>query len=176
MGSAYIKPPRTILEAFQSLPEGTLAQLINNQIVMSPAPTNTHQKVLGKIFSQLLQFADENNLGEVRVAPFDVYFNRRNVYQPDIVFIAHANLHHLKESGFYGAPDLVIEVLSPGTWRADKEDKKDEYERSGVKEYWMVDPATKIAEGYLLREGVFEPAESTTDMLQINLLQLVINF
>src|SRR5438093_3406214 len=99
MENTYIKPPRTIQEVFESLPEGTLAQLINNQIIMSPAPTDNHQKVLIKISSQLFNYVEQHRLGEVRAAPYDVYLNRRNVYQPDIVFIANENLHKIKRNG-----------------------------------------------------------------------------
>jgi Uma2 family endonuclease len=115
---------------------------------MSPALTTSHQSVLLKIGTQLYDYVQKNNFGSVFIAPVDVYLNRKNAYQPDIIFIANANIHKLQESGFYGAPDLVIEILSPGTWRFDKEDKKDVYESSGVKEYWMVDPADKTKEGF----------------------------
>lgn len=155
MERTYIKPPQTILEVYQNLPEGTRAQLINNQIIMSPAPSDPHQKVLDKIYRRLGDFVEENDLGETRVAPYDVYLNRRNAYQPDIVFIANANVHNIKENGVHGAPDLVIEILSPATLHYDKGDKKGEYERSGVKEYWMVDPADKSTEGFSLIDGEF---------------------
>jgi Uma2 family endonuclease len=121
--SVYIKPPQTMMEVYQSLPEGTLIQLINNQFVMSPAPTDNHQEILGEIFSQLLQFVKKNNLGKVRVAPYDVYLNRKNAFQPDIVFIAAENLRKIKQSGLHGTPDLFIEILSPATWHFDKGDK-----------------------------------------------------
>lgn len=176
MANVYTSPPRTILEVYRGLPEGTLAQLINNQIIMSPSPTNSHQKVLGKIFRQLCDFVEGNNLGEVRVAPFDVHFNRKNVFQPDIIFIANDNLHHLKEDGFYGAPDLVIEILSPGTWRVDKEDKKDEYERSGVKEYWMVEPRDKTTEGFVLHNKEYQLVPSETGTITLQLLQCTLTF
>lgn len=176
MANVYTPPPRTILEVFQNLPEGTLAQLINNQIFMSPSPTNSHQKVLDKIYRQLGNYVEEHQLGETRCAPFDVYLNRKNVYQPDIIFIANENLHKLQENGFYGAPDLVIEILSPGTWRFDKEDKKDEYERSSVKEYWMVEPRDKTTEGFWLHEGAFQTLPSGEGQLSLQLFPLTIHF
>jgi Uma2 family endonuclease len=176
MASTYTKPPKTLLEVFQMLPEGTLAQLINNQIVMSPAPSDVHQKVLDKIYRRLGDFVENNKLGETRPAPYDVYLNRRNVYQPDIVFIANENLHKIKENGFHGAPDLVIEILSPATWRLDKEDKKDEYERSGVKEYWMVEPTDKTTEGFRLVNGEFQPLSSEPGTLPLQLLACTITF
>lgn len=176
MQTGYIRPPRTMLEVYQSLPEGTLAQLINNQIFMSPSPTNSHQKVLDSIYRQLGNFVEENGLGETRVAPFDVYLNRRNAYQPDIIFIASENLHKLRESGFYGAPDLVIEILSPGTWRFDKEDKRDEYERCGVKEYWMVEPRERTTEGFLLQNGEYTLLPSETGKITLQLFPLQLTF
>lgn len=165
-----------MMEVFESLPEGTLAQLIKNQIVMSPAPSDLHQEVIGEIFVQLHQFVKKNGLGKTRVAPYDVYLNRRNAYQPDIIFIAAANEHKIQPNGFHGAPDLVIEVLSPATWHFDKEDKKDEYERSGVKEYWMVDPIDKTTEGFRLVCNEFEPLPSEPGTLAIQSLNLSINF
>jgi Uma2 family endonuclease len=176
MANIYVPPPRTMMEAYQSLPEGTLAQLINNQIYMSPAPTSTHQIVLGKIFSQLLNYIEQNKLGQVLIAPLDVFLNRKNAYQPDIIFISNANLQGLKESGFYGPPDLVIEILSPATWRFDKEDKKDEFERSGVKEYWMVDPIDKSVEGFCLTSTGYQPLASTPAQLVFKLFDYTLHF
>ncbi len=176
MSNVYTPPPRTMLEVYQGLPEGTLAQLINNQIYMSPAPSSTHQIVLGKVFSQLLNFAENKNLGQVLVAPIDVFLNRKNAYQPDIIFIANANLSGLKERGFFGATDLIIEILSPATWRFDKEEKKDEYERSGVKEYWMIDPADKSAEGFYLQDNEYLSIGMRKAEIELRLLPVVIRF
>lgn len=172
----YTPPPRTILEVFENLPEGTLAQLIHNQIYMSPAPKTPHQLILGTIFYQLHGFVEKNNLGQVILAPVDVYLNSRNVYQPDIIFIANENLHNLQENGFHGAPDLVIEILSPGTWRFDKEDKKDEYERSGVREYWMVEPGDKTAEGFYLDDNEFQLLPATKGEITLRLFPLTLTF
>lgn len=176
MERTYTKPLQTLLEIFESLPEGTLAQLINNQIVMSPAPSDAHQKVLDKIYRRLGDFVENNSLGETRTAPYDVYLNRRNVYQPDISFIANENTHKIQPNGFHGAPDLVIEILSPATWRFDKEDKKDEYERSGVKEYWMVEPLDKSTEGFRLVGDEFQPLPAEPGKLFIQLLNFNLAF
>jgi Uma2 family endonuclease len=176
MDGVYIKPLRTILEVFQNLPEGTPAQLINNQIVMSPAPSDAHQKVLDKVYRQLGNFIELNRLGEVRVAPYDVFLNEKNSYQPDIIFIANNNLGLIKEDGLHGAPDLVIEILSPSSWQYDKGEKKDEYERNGVKEYWMVDPLEKTAEGYYLQFNEFHPIGVLKKTISFKLIDLIIQF
>ncbi|NTS42804.1 Uma2 family endonuclease [Flavisolibacter sp. BT320] len=165
-----------MLEVFENLPEGTLAQLINNQIYMSPSPSNSHQKVLDKIYRQLGNYVEEMGLGETRVAPFDVFLNNKNAYQPDILFIANKSLSNLKEQGFFGAPDLVIEILSPATKRFDKGEKKAEYEKSGVKEYWIVDPADKTTEGFMLQNGLFSPLPGGKGEIAFQLIPLRIMF
>lgn len=176
MASVYTPPPRTLMEVFENLPEGTFAQLINNQIIMSPAPSNTHQKVLDKIYRELGNFVEKHRLGETRPAPFDVFLNRKNAYQPDIVFIANNHLPDLKESGFYGAPDLIIEILSPATEQNDRGIKKDVYQETGVKEYWIVDPSTKMAEGFYLERNAFTPLSGGEGVMNLKLLNFSLRF
>ena len=171
-----LNPPRTMFEVFKSLPEGTLCQLINNNLVMSPAPTDPHQKILRDISAQLFFYVSKNQLGEVRVAPYDVYFNRKNVYQPDIVFVAKENINKIKEDGLHGAPDLVIEILSPRTAKYDLEDKKDVYERYGVKEYWAVDPVSKQIYFFKLVKDEYVEAETKNAVIKSSLLKTEIKF
>ena len=171
-----LNPPRTMFEVFKSLPEGTLCQLINNNLVMSPAPTDPHQKILMDISAQLFFYVSKNQLDEVRVAPYDVYFNRKNVYQPDIVFVAKENINKIKEDGLHGAPDLVIEILSPPTAKYDLEDKKDVYERYGVKEYWAVDPVSKQIYFFKLVKDEYVEAETKNAVIKSSLLKTEIKF
>jgi len=171
-----IQPPRTMLEVFKSLPEGTLIQLIENNLVMSPSPKDLHQEVLGELFLQLLTFTRRKKLGKVRIAPYDVYLDRKNAYQPDLIFISNENLHKIQENGLHGAPDVVIEVLSPSTAKYDKGKKKAVYERCGVKEYWIVDPATKTVTGYALQENRFKEIATATAVIDSPLLGVTMNF
>lgn len=71
------------------------------------------------------------------------------------MYISNENLHKIKKDGLHGAPDLVIEILSPSTAKYDKNQKKVVYERHGVKEYWIVDPETKEVQGFFLKDGAF---------------------
>ena len=80
------RPPRTIREVFEALPEGTSAQLIENQLVMSPAPTYGHQELLVRLCNSIYNFLDQNDIGKVIVAPFDVHLDDENVFQPDIIY------------------------------------------------------------------------------------------
>ena len=167
MRSTVLKhPPRTIIEVFKSLPEGTLAQLIENNLVMSPSPLDIQQKILNEINYHLLTFVKKHKLGEVRLAPYDVYLDRENVFQPDIIFIGKDRLHLIKENGLHGAPDLVIEILSPSTAKYDLGEKKDVYERCSVKEYWIVEPESKSVQGFSLKEkGSFVEIEKNNGLI-----------
>jgi Uma2 family endonuclease len=116
MKSTVVNPPRTIMEVYKNLPEGTLAELIDNVIYTSPAPVTSHQKVLQTIFRRLSEYIDDHDKGQVIVAPFDIYLDETsNAVQPDIVVILKTNKNQPEPKGhFHGVPDLVVEVLSPG--------------------------------------------------------------
>lgn len=148
-------PPRTMMEVFKSLPEGTLVQLIENNLVMTPAPLYRHQRISNDINVKLSNFVNQNQLGEVLDAPLDVYLDDKNIFQPDIMFLSNENRGIIREDGLHGAPDFVIEILSPSNAKFDLKKKKDVYERSGVKEYWIVDPESKEVKGYFLKKGSF---------------------
>lgn len=173
---AVLNPPRTMLEVFESLPEGTLRQLINDNLVISPVPSDAHQSLLGKIFARLLHYVEEHQLGEVRILPYDVYFNRKNIYQPDIIFVANENVNRIEETGLHGAPDLVIEVLSPKTAKYDLEDKKDVYERYRVKEYWTVDPISKQVSFFKLINDEYVEVDAESGVIKSALLDTELKF
>ena len=171
-----LHPPRTMYEVWESLPEGTLCQLVNNNLVMSPAPVNIHQVIVGEIFIGLSLFIKNKKLGEVRIAPYDVHFSKRNIFQPDIIFIANENLPKVESKGLVGVPDLVVEILSPGTAHVDMGEKRDVYEQYGVKEYFIVDPATKIVTPLILQGREFVEMETTVGIISSTLLNTVISF
>lgn len=169
-------PPRTILEVFESLPEGTLCELINNKIVMPPAPSYEHQGTSRIIFRQLDDFVVANDLGDVRYAPVDVYLGNENVFQPDLLFIAKERLSIVQGGKVRGAPDLVIEILSPGNHNYDRKEKRSVYERFGVKEYWIVNKDTKQVTGYGLRNDAFVELPSQPGVIASPLLNTTIRF
>lgn len=171
-----LRPPRTGLEAFELMPEGTFCQLINDLIIMSPAPTTSHARAQSKIFSALNNYVETKKIGEVFFAPVDVYLNDTNVYQPDIFYISADRRDVIKDKGIIGAPDLVIEVLSKGNQKYDLEQKKAVYGISGVKEYWVVDPQTKWCEGFILEEDQFKSVGESTGSLTVRMFGLNISF
>ena len=113
---------------------------------MVPSPSVKHQRISGNLEVLLRQFLLENGLGEVFHAPLDVVFSESTVVQPDILFISHQRRGVIGEQNISGAPDLVIEILSPATEERDRGIKLQLYCRYGVQECWLVDPEERIVE------------------------------
>jgi Uma2 family endonuclease len=172
-----VKPPRTGMEAFKLMPEGTYCQLINDVLILSPAPTPNHQSALGIIYEEISKFIKAKKLGKLFFSPIDVYLNNTNVFQPDIVFITKDRAEIIDwKKGIMGAPDLVMEVLSKGNEKYDLTEKKTVYEESGVKEYWVVDPTTKWSEGFILENKVYKSLGERNGQLIIQMFQLTVLF
>lgn len=89
---AVLNPPRTMFEVFEALPEGTLCQLINNQLVMSPAPSDTHQDITGEIFSQLLAHVKSNRLGKIGLVPM-MFTSIKKMFFNQILFLLLMKTH-----------------------------------------------------------------------------------
>ena len=86
MESVITHVPKSMFEVWENLPEGTLCQLINNKLVMSPSPIDIHQAVLDEINIEISIFLRKNSLGKIRIAPYDLHFSNQNILQPDILF------------------------------------------------------------------------------------------
>lgn len=138
---------------YKQLDEGAPFELIKGQLVEEPSPSYSHQKLLLELASQIRNHLQNHPLGQIQVAPLDVYFDEHNVLQPDIIFIASDNQHLIHETGIHGAPDLIIEILSPSTAYQDMKEKKLIYEKFGVKEYWLIDSQDGEVIGYTHQDG-----------------------
>ena len=157
---------RVTAEDYRSLPEsGQQYQLIEGDLYMAPAPNRFHQDISRNIEFCLLKYLDQHPVGKVYDAPFDVYLNNDNVFQPDLVFVAHENNQVFTDAGVEGVPDLVVEILSPRTARLDRDPKRRVYGTCGVKEFWLVDPEAHTVAVYYLRQNASQPAAvyTTTD-------------
>jgi len=136
-------------------------ELLDGDLLVVPSPTTTHQRVLGNLYLLLAQHVNANNLGQVLFAPVDVVFGegaRRDVAQPDMLYVSHANKGVFTEGEVRGAPDLVVEILSPSTGLLDKGYKKVLYGRYKVSEYWLVDPQSQTIEVFALTEQGYRTA------------------
>lgn len=141
---------------YSALDDGRRYEVIGGELVMAPGPGSDHQAISRDLEFLLLRFVRERKLGEVFDAPLDVILDEDNVFQPDLLFVAAANLAIVRKAGVFGAPDLVVEVLSSSTAENDRYHKRDAYERSGVKEYWLVDPENRTIEVLANGPGGFE--------------------
>ena len=114
----HAKAPFITRHDYQVMPGGPpYFQVIEGELVMSPSPNLFHQETAGRIHSLLLNFLEQRPLGEVFIAPLDVFLSDINVYLPDVIFVSNARRSILTERGIEGPPDLVVEILSPGLAR-----------------------------------------------------------
>jgi Uma2 family endonuclease len=157
------KPQPVVLtyDDYARLPEdGRRYELLDGEVYRAPAPLLVHQHISRNLEFILHRHVRERGLGEVYYAPVDVILARTTVVQPDLVFVAKARAAILSERGIEGAPDLVVEILSPATAERDQGTKQQLYARHGVQHYWLVDPAAKTL-GELILEGAAYERKAT---------------
>jgi Uma2 family endonuclease len=141
---------------YAALPDdGHRYQLLEGELVMTPSPNRWHQQVLRELALKLQAHVEKHALGEVFFAPLDVTLDDRNVVQPDILFVSKERSGILQGGRVIGAPDLCVEILSPGTQRIDRVRKLELYARFGVTHYWIVDLDTRTIEEYALAGDVY---------------------
>jgi Uma2 family endonuclease len=147
---------------YAALPDdGRRYQLLEGELVMTPSPQARHQEISIALASRLWLHVREHGLGDVFDAPLDVTLDDRNVVQPDILFISRERSGIRQDDRIVGAPDLCVEILSPGTERVDRVRKLDLYARSGVAHYWIVDPGARTIEEYVLHGDVYRARSIT---------------
>ena len=147
---------RWTYEEYYRLDDDQRYEIIDGNLLMAPSPDMWHQDWVGELYTVIRNQVRQHKLGKVFLAPFDVVLDSENTVQPDVIFVATANLGILKPRAIFGTPDLLIELVSPSSVRRDRYDKKDLYARFGVKEYWIGDPANKSLEILTLKEGRYE--------------------
>src|SRR3972149_3544506 len=142
---------------YAALPDdGRRYQVIEGELIMTPAPNVSHQRSLRRLLRAIEDHIHSSGMGEVLFAPVDVVLSEENVLQPDLLFISKDRLKIITEANVQGAPDLVAEILSPGSARLDRVQKRDVYARFGVREYWLVSPEAETIEVLVLRGQAFE--------------------
>lgn len=166
MGKSLLHRPETAVEVFKLLPEGVHCQVIDNIIYMSPSPTFEHQDVIADIHYAFKDFLRTKKLGKCVAAPIDVFLDGKNAFQPDLVYLSNENLRLIgADRKIHGAPDIVVEVLSPGNQNDDKHKKKNAYEKNGVGEYFIVEPKSRQVVTYYLVEGKYQQQAKTKGKL-----------
>ncbi len=141
---------------YAALPnDGKRYEIVNGVLYMTPSPTGAHQDAAFEIASFLRTHIKLTGLGLVRMAPFDVELAPNTVVQPDVLVVLNANRDKIKENRIIGAPDLVVEVVSPGSAIYDRHEKYNAYSHAGVPEYWIADPGTHTVEVLVLKSGKY---------------------
>ena len=131
-------------------------EIIGGEKIMAPAANPTHGSIIGRLYAFLFSYLDAKNAGYAFVDDVDVYLPQGPLFKPDLIVVLEKNSSIIDwNKGIYGAPDMLVEVLSYSTRRKDFTIKKNTYEASGVREYWIVDPWARIIDVYLLRDGKY---------------------
>jgi len=141
---------------YAAVDDGYRYELINGELIMVPGPSSFHQRINKKLLLILDEFIESNSLGELFIPPMDVVLDDNNTFQPDIFIILHENISKIKENAIYGAPDFVVEIISPSSVINDRHKKKELYEKFGVKEYWIVDIKNETVEVFQNNNFHFE--------------------
>jgi Uma2 family endonuclease len=150
-----VGPGTLTYEDYCALPDdGLRYEIIDGLLFSEPSPWLAHQRAVGNLIFTLHAHVRERGLGEV-FTRVDVILDQRTVVVPDIVFVARERAGIVTERAIEGAPDLIVEVLSPGTVRRDRVAKRNTYARHGVRHCWLVDPAEKTLEAFELIEGAY---------------------
>jgi len=135
---------------------GFTYELINGELVKKSSPHPQYQIISANLFRNIDSFVQDKKSGIVLFAPVDVFLDQENALVPDLIFIREANRSIITDNGVEGVPDLVVEILSPGTAKYDRGKKMKVYRKHQVREYWLVDPKLQSVEVYVYRNGDYD--------------------
>ena len=152
--------------------DGFQYEIIEGVMKVTPAPFFRHQAILSEIHGLLYIFLKTKPVGIVTIAPRDVKFSEKTTYQPDILFISKERLKISTEPFVDGPPDFIVEILSKGTISIDIRKKFNDYEKYGVKEYWIVNPDdVYLSEFHHLIDGKYEQFEPENNVVKSKIIE-----
>ena len=158
-----VTTPRLTYQDYADLEGDERYELLDGELILVASPNEDHQTIVMELGYRMHAFVRENDLGRVFHAPYDVLLTDTEVVQPDVLFVSKERYHIRTPANIQGAPDLVVEVLSPSSARRDWGDKRELYARHGVREYWIIDPTNRIVSVLSLRDGVLEVEQTLTE-------------
>ena len=142
-------------DQYRLLPESrNQYELFDGELVTTPSPSVGHQRIIGRLCTQLLNYVEAHSLGLLLVSPMDTIFDQYTVLQPDMLYVSRERIPEVVKERIEGAPDLTIEVLSSSTIEKDRRRKLTVYSQFGVREYWIVDPEAQTIELHTRDGGV----------------------
>jgi Uma2 family endonuclease len=143
---------------YAALPDdGKRYEIVEGVLFMAPSPGRWHQESVGEVFTHLRNYVKLAGIGTVYMAPFEVELAFDTVVQPDVLVVLNDHRDIITDSRIIGAPDLVVEVASPGTAGYDRRKKQNAYAHAGVPEYWIIDPISRAVEVLALEFGEYHP-------------------
>lgn len=153
------------LDSVHVLHEGDRVDLIDGEMYVTPAPDANHQAVLSNLDWLIQRWVRERQAGKLYFSPFAVHLSEHDVVQPDLVYLTAARTSLVRRRGVFGAPDLIVEALSPSTRGLDLGERRALYERAGVREYWVADPAAGTIAQHVLTDGRFAEVAAEDGLL-----------
>jgi Uma2 family endonuclease len=135
--------------------DGKRYEIIEGDLYITPASATRHQIIVGRLIHVLLSYLETHPVGAVLTAPYDVVLSNTDIVQPDVLYVRNNSRAQITEQNVQGPPDLVVEILSPGTAARDRDLKRKRYERFGVQEYWLVDPDHNTLTILVLQAGQY---------------------
>ena len=151
-----VSTPKLTYQDYVNLEGDERYELIDGELVLVASPNMDHQEAVANLGTSLSVFVKERDLGKIYFAPTDVLLTDTEVFQPDLLFVSNEREHIRTPANIQGAPDMIVEVLSPSSVRRDWHDKRGLYANHGVREYWIVDPVHQIVSVLLLQDGELE--------------------
>jgi len=156
MSTITPKVQKWTYKEYAAIPEdGLRHEIIDGEHFVNPSPSTQHQHVSKRLQYQIYTKIELAGLGVMFNAPMDVQLSENDIVQPDLVVILNENVRKITPTKIKVAPNLVVEILSPSTSGNDQTIKKDLYERSGVTEYWVVDPFEQQVDQWILQDGKY---------------------
>lgn len=142
---------------YREMPDdGKRFQLVEGELIMAPAPNTFHQVVQGNLHYLLKAYLIRKPIGTILCAPCDVYLDEHNVFQPDVLFVTREHAARIADHGVVGAPDLVVEILSPSSAGIDRR-KRAHFAKAGTVEFWQIDPALRQIQRFVFAENAAKP-------------------
>jgi len=145
-------------------------EVIDGELYIMAPPIPLHQEVLLRAVRAFDDVASATNAGRVYFSPIGVKLSERDAVEPDLIFIARDRISIIKEKYIDGPPDIVLEILSPSTRAKDRTEKADLYARSGVLEYWQIDPRHRSVVVLALVDGAYVPVQSPDGIARSDVL------
>jgi Uma2 family endonuclease len=142
---------------YREMPDdGKRYQLVEGELIMAPAPNTFHQHVSRNLLRILDNHLLRHPIGTVLGAPCDVYLDEHNVFQPDVLYVTREHAARIRDDGIHGAPDLVVEILSPSSAGIDRR-KRAHFAAAGTVEFWQIDPALRQIQRFVFGENATKP-------------------